>query len=107
MALATAENQDRETRRRAGTKGQWTMEMIMSTTISTPAAAQGSAGHVEFGAPLRGWLRAFLAWRIEQAAIAQLGMMSDRELKDIGLTRQQIIGAVRGDLGHRSLYRYY
>jgi uncharacterized protein YjiS (DUF1127 family) len=34
-------------------------------------------------------------------------MMSDRELKDIGLTRPQIIGAVRGQAGYRSFSRYY
>jgi uncharacterized protein YjiS (DUF1127 family) len=107
MALATAENQELSRCFRASTEGQRTLEMIMGTTISTLAAAQAAAARAEIGAPLRGWWKAFLAWRIEQAAIAQLGMMNDRELKDIGLTRPQIIGAVRGDLGHRSFYRYY
>jgi uncharacterized protein YjiS (DUF1127 family) len=31
-------------------------------------------------------------------AIAQLGHMSDRELKDVGLNRSQIEAGVRGDL---------
>jgi uncharacterized protein YjiS (DUF1127 family) len=38
---------------------------------------------------------AYLTWRLEQAAIAQLGALSDRELKDIGLRRCEIEGAVR------------
>jgi uncharacterized protein YjiS (DUF1127 family) len=33
---------------------------------------------------------AYITWRTEQAAIAQLWSMTDRELKDIGLTRSQI-----------------
>jgi uncharacterized protein YjiS (DUF1127 family) len=44
----------------------------------------------------RPW-EAYLTWRIEQAAITQLLSMSDRELKDIGLSRSQIPGAVRAE----------
>jgi uncharacterized protein YjiS (DUF1127 family) len=40
---------------------------------------------------------AFIAWRTERAAVAQLQMLSDRTLKDIGLTRSQIRSAVRGE----------
>ena len=86
------------------------MEMNMSTTLSTPVAAQGAAGQATTAGPgaiLRRWWRTYLTWRIEHAAISQLDMMSDRELKDIGLTRPQIIGAVRGQAGHRSFSRYY
>lgn len=39
---------------------------------------------------LRGWLAAFQAWRAKQAARAELEMMSDRELTDIGLTRADL-----------------
>jgi uncharacterized protein YjiS (DUF1127 family) len=39
---------------------------------------------------------AYVAWRIEEATIAFLKSMSDRELKDIGLSRSQIYFAVRG-----------
>jgi uncharacterized protein YjiS (DUF1127 family) len=35
----------------------------------------------------------FMPWRIEQAAIAHLLMMSDRELKDIGLTCSEVTNA--------------
>jgi len=37
----------------------------------------------------------YLTWRIEQAAITQLELMDDRELRDIGLTRSSITRAVR------------
>ena len=57
---------------------------------------------------LERWLVAYMNWRIEQAAIAQLWSMSDRELKDIGLTRSEIIGAVRGEAARdRGFGRYY
>jgi uncharacterized protein YjiS (DUF1127 family) len=36
-----------------------------------------------------------MTWRLEQAAIATLCSMSDRELRDIGLTRGDITRAVR------------
>jgi uncharacterized protein YjiS (DUF1127 family) len=48
---------------------------------------------------------AHLTRRIEQTAMAQLRSMSDRELKDIGLTRFQIEGAVTGWAGHRPFGR--
>jgi uncharacterized protein YjiS (DUF1127 family) len=38
---------------------------------------------------------AYLNWRLEQAAIAQLAALSDRELKDVGLRRCEIEGAVK------------
>ena len=37
-------------------------------------------------------------WRLQRMAIAQLGHMSDHELKDIGLARDEIAAGVRGDL---------
>jgi uncharacterized protein YjiS (DUF1127 family) len=52
-------------------------------------------------ATLKRWWLAYITWRIEQAAIAQLCVMSDRELKDIGLTRCEITPAVRRELGDR------
>jgi uncharacterized protein YjiS (DUF1127 family) len=75
------------------------MEMIMSAISSAPAAAQGTAGRFwvrKLVATVERWLVAYMTWRTEQAAIAHLWSMSDRELKDIGLTRSEITGAVRG-----------
>ena len=45
---------------------------------------------------------AYRSWKAEQAAIARLHSMTDRELKDIGLTRSVITGAVilRGHAVH-------
>jgi uncharacterized protein YjiS (DUF1127 family) len=71
------------------------MEMIMSMISTTSAAVPRTAGLID--ACKRMWA-AYLAWRIERAAIEQLHTMSDRELKDIGLQRSQIEFAVgRGD----------
>jgi uncharacterized protein YjiS (DUF1127 family) len=75
------------------------MEMIMSTIPSAPTAAQGAARYSWAGglaATLERWRAAYITWLIEQAAITQLWSMSDLELKDIGLTRSNITGAVRG-----------
>jgi uncharacterized protein YjiS (DUF1127 family) len=52
------------------------------------------------GAAVKRWCDAYVAWRIEEAAVAQLKAMSDRELKDIGLVRSQIEIAVRGRVDH-------
>ena len=41
------------------------------------------------------WMN-YLRWRFEQAAIKQLGSLSDRQLKDIGLDRSEILRAVKG-----------
>jgi uncharacterized protein YjiS (DUF1127 family) len=40
-------------------------------------------------------LAQFKAWRSRQAALAELSGLSDRELADIGLTRQEIPTAVQ------------
>ena len=36
----------------------------------------------------------YLTWRLEQVVVNQLCSMSDRELKDIGLDRSEIVAAV-------------
>lgn len=45
---------------------------------------------------LKRWCVAYITWRMENIAIAQLRAMSDRELEDIGLTRSDIVRAVTG-----------
>jgi uncharacterized protein YjiS (DUF1127 family) len=85
------------------------MEMIMSTTFSTPAPAQGIVGQSRVSglvASLKRWWVAYLTRRIERAAIVQLSSMRDRELKDIGLARSEIPYAVMGMAGDRPLRRY-
>jgi uncharacterized protein YjiS (DUF1127 family) len=46
---------------------------------------------------LKYWWTSYLTWRLEQAVVNQLCSMSDRELKDIGLDRSEIVAAVRGN----------
>jgi uncharacterized protein YjiS (DUF1127 family) len=48
-------------------------------------------------ATLKRWWVAYITWRIERAALAQLWSLSDRYLKDIGLTRSEILRAVKGE----------
>ena len=86
------------------------MEMIMSTIVSTPTPARGIAGQARIGGPaatVKRWWMAYITWRIEQAAITPLYSMSDRELKDIGLTRSQVMGAVSGEAAYRPFNRHY
>jgi uncharacterized protein YjiS (DUF1127 family) len=74
--------------------------MIMSTISSAPSAERGITGRSwagGFAATMKRWWADYMTWRIEQAALAHLWMMSDRELKDIGLTRSQVTNAMRGE----------
>jgi hypothetical protein len=70
------------------------MEMIMNPTTNTDEIVAGTASpHTGLLTRAKGW------W---------LAQLSDRELKDIGLTRTEIRGAVRGDhAAERSFVRYY
>jgi uncharacterized protein YjiS (DUF1127 family) len=83
------------------------METTMSTMFTAPTAAQGIAEQWIGGlaATLKRWWLSYITRRIEQAAIAQLCAMSDRELKDIGLTRCEITRAVRREVGDRLFVR--
>jgi uncharacterized protein YjiS (DUF1127 family) len=72
----------------------------MCTSSSAPAAAQGTTGNRWTGrlaAALKRWWMAYINWRLEQVVINQLWSMSDRALKDIGLTRSEIATAVKRD----------
>jgi uncharacterized protein YjiS (DUF1127 family) len=73
------------------------MEMIMSTMLRAPAGAQGAATPPWTWTldTLKRWWVAYITWRIERAMVARLWSMSDRELKDIGLTRSGIPGVMR------------
>lgn len=81
----------------------------MSTMSSAPSAPQEMAGQSwaknlvkdlvkDLSANLKRCCVAYLAWRIERAAITQLGSMSDRQLRDIGISRSEIMGAVRSEI---------
>jgi uncharacterized protein YjiS (DUF1127 family) len=73
----------------------------MSSNISNPSSL-GKRGTLLFGreTPQAGQrkslLDGFRAWRAARAAENELYSLSDRDLKDIGLSRQSIRAAVRG-----------
>ena len=72
----------------------------MSTLSMTPCQRQRMtrpSGSYRPLATFERWWGAYLTWQIERAAIARLSILSDRELKDIGLHRSQVPAAVRGD----------
>jgi uncharacterized protein YjiS (DUF1127 family) len=72
----------------------------MSALSTTPCQRQGAttpSGSYGLLATLERWWVAYLTWQLERAAIANLSMLSDRELEDIGLHRSRIPAAVRGD----------
>jgi uncharacterized protein YjiS (DUF1127 family) len=72
--------------------------MIMSMISSAPSAAQGVTGRSwadGLAATTKRWWATYMTWRIEQAAIAQLWSMNDRELKDLGLSRSEITSAAK------------
>ena len=70
------------------------------STISTATEREYSAGGSIVGtvatALKRLWVT-YITWRIERAAMAHLRSMSDRQLKDLGLSRSEIEGAVAGE----------
>jgi len=76
--------------------------MIMSTTFGAPAAAGERLRTRANGlvTTVKLWWVAYLTRRMERVAIMQLHTMSERELRDIGLTRFQIEQAVRGEFSH-------
>jgi uncharacterized protein YjiS (DUF1127 family) len=73
----------------------------MSSNISNPSSL-GKLGGLLFArqTPQAGQhkslLDGFRAWRAARAAEDELYSLSDRDLKDIGLSRQTIRAAVRG-----------
>lgn len=81
----------------------------MSTVLSTQARPQDAAGQASGGLfdILKRLWTAYLVRKMERAAIAHLCAMSDRELKDLGLTRPQIVDAVRGAPLDRPFSHYY
>jgi len=86
------------------------MEMIMSTISSAipPRDSVGDRLPRTMGAALKGWWMAYVNWRLEQLAISRLHSMSDRELKDMGVSRAQIESAVRGEAAPSPMFsRYY
>lgn len=82
----------------------------MSQISSTLGRADSAAGAVlrNVGSALNRWWAAYIDWRLKQLAIAQLRGMSDRELRDIGISRSEIEVAVRGEgMPNWAFTRYY
>ena len=80
-----------------------TTRELTETTASSLSATRGrdrvaTAILHAAGRSLGRWWRTYMDWRLQRMAIAQLGHMSDHELKDIGLDRGEIEAGVRGDL---------
>jgi uncharacterized protein YjiS (DUF1127 family) len=87
------------------------MTMIVRTGPDASSVARSLARRFwihGIGVALRRWLAAFRTWKAQQAAIARLQSMSDRELKDIGVSRSEIGRAARDGAARRAVYhRYY
>jgi uncharacterized protein YjiS (DUF1127 family) len=83
----------------------------MNTISNVRPMAPSLVGHSRSSgllAALKRWWVAYMTWRIQQAAMLTLGSMSDRELKDIGLTRSDIAWVVRdGTARGRAFIRFY
>ena len=82
--------------------------LIMKTSAIARTFPQNRARQIRAGGPLiviGRWLAAYRTWRTEQIAIAQLHALSDRLLRDIGLTRSEIAGAVKYKAGFDTAYR--
>jgi uncharacterized protein YjiS (DUF1127 family) len=70
---------------------------VMSFNISNPSSLSKPLRAVQpKAAQRRSLLERFQAWRATRAAEAELWALSDRDLKDVGLTRHDIHAAVRG-----------
>ena len=67
---------------------------IISTQPASPQAFAGNSWTFRLAATLKRWSAVYLNWRLRQVAIAELAVLSDGELKDMGLTRGEIEGSV-------------
>jgi hypothetical protein len=87
------------------------MTMIMRTASSAKGAQPSLARKSwvrQMAGSLERWMVTYMDCKIEQAAIARLRSMSDRELKDIGVSRSDIAGAVRRNSKRYCAFsRYY
>jgi uncharacterized protein YjiS (DUF1127 family) len=65
----------------------------------------GFIGTTGPAAVLKRWWVAYLTWRLQQTAIAQLKALSDRDLKDIGVRRCEIESVVKGGLKRECAFK--
>jgi uncharacterized protein YjiS (DUF1127 family) len=83
------------------------VEAQMSMIFNQSAALRGMARSdaLWVARMVRRCWEALLTWQLEHTAAAQLLSMSDRELRDIGLSRSEIERAVKGELPRGRLVR--
>ena len=72
------------------------MEAILSASALLHGRAAQSVGR-SVVRTFKRWRAAYTAWHRERRAMAELLSMSDRDLRDIGIDRCEILRAVRGD----------
>ena len=82
-----------------------TMSILSNTTDTTPTAHQKSARRFARGLVrlVNRFVAAVIAQRERQASLIILRRMSDRELSDIGLARNQISGGLAAAARDRAL----
>jgi uncharacterized protein YjiS (DUF1127 family) len=80
-------------------------EMIMSTNSVTATQPRAGAALNAIGRALIRCWAAYMTWRIERLAVARLGAMSDRQLRDLGIVRSQIEFAVKNGIGRGRVAR--
>jgi uncharacterized protein YjiS (DUF1127 family) len=74
--------------------------IIMEAILSASALLHGRAAQSVARSVVRTfkrWRATYTAWHRERRAMAELLSMSDRDLRDIGIDRCEILRAVRGD----------
>jgi uncharacterized protein YjiS (DUF1127 family) len=81
------------------------MSTFSNAILTRDSVGSGFASGIN-GA-LKRWWTSYMNWRVQQLAAARLRSMSDRELKDIGLSRSQIEFAVNGKVERSSMFRRY
>jgi|SRR6516225_4334337 uncharacterized protein YjiS (DUF1127 family) len=72
------------------------VEAILSASALLHGGAAQSVGQSAVRTFKR-WWAAYTAWHRERRAMAELLSMSDRDLRDIGINRCEILRAVRAD----------
>jgi uncharacterized protein YjiS (DUF1127 family) len=110
-AQANALKQGRHSSQRSIQQKHKSMEMIMSMISSSAPPRAEILPAMLFrwiGSAAKRWATAYINWRVDQLAITRLRSMSDRELKDIGVSRAAIEFAVKGgSQSHARFIRYY
>jgi uncharacterized protein YjiS (DUF1127 family) len=80
------------------------MSMISTTSAGRNSVSESIVGRL-VAACKHHWV-AYVTWRLERTAMAYLRSMSDRELKDLGLSRSEIEGAVVGERATDRSFRH-